>query len=1012
MDIDIPKLAAETAALLAPFLPYLIKGGKIAAKAAIEKFGEDAWEGVKKLWGKLKPKVDANPDLQNAMDKAARKSEDERVVKNLEYELEQTFEQDNSFAQEIKAGNYSVVVGGNVINSIILNQSNGNLIAKDGGQIQQTTNIHNYASQTENDEGALEAYREEMTRSTSGISTSGLILKADATSDPKDKMRLEKIYVELDTQTQIDVQAKKRGKGQINEDEVSALIRRGEEKEKPLSVLQAVAQNKSLVIIGDPGSGKSTFVNFLSYCLSARRTDLLDEYWREHQDLLPVIVILRDFAKTIPENESATVQHLCNFINKTLEDKGLSSASAPIFKLLDQGKILVILDGLDEVQSVEKRIFVRDAVTKFTTRYGKNRFAATCRILPYQPPVEDEPDLRLDTNDFPEFSIAPFTPQKIEQFIHNWYDELMALDVISKSQAAGFIEKLIEAVNTRDDIRNFAPNPLLLTVMALVNRHRGELPEARALLYEDAVNVLLWQWERKDKKQEAHLRELLNQAGKTEGDLEKVIWKLAYNLHAQIKEENANAPVGIQEIDLLNELKKINKNKLDWAKEIIEGIKERAGLLIDTGVGVFTFPHRSFQEFLAATYLETEQGRENFIEITDRYANNLPVWREVILWAVNRSVHIGRNSYKPIVLAGKLCPTTEPENANDWRRNWFAGEVLAETGVDRVEEDDHGKNVLLPRVRNRLVQLLEGSHLTPRERAEAGNTLAQLGDPRFDTEHWHLPKEPLLGFVHIPTGDFLMGTKKSDIKSLIEKFGGEKDFYERETEQHKVNLPDYFMSRYPVTVAQFKTFVVESEYKPDREESLKGVPTHPVVYVTWFDAIAYCNWLNEKLKAIAKTTQPEDEEQNKFWRGLAEGKLMVTLPSEAEWEKAARGDKEAREFPWGEDVNLDKVNGNMVIGRTSPVGSFPQGKSPYDLQDMSGNVWEWTRSIYEKYPYQNSEKRETMDDKESSRVLRGGAFYHDVRDLRCAFRFYHNPVGRSYSIGFRVVVCVSSPISP
>ena len=220
------------------------------------------------------------------------------------------------------------------------------------------------------------------------------------------------------------------------------------------------------------------------------------------------------------------------------------------------------------------------------------------------------------------------------------------------------------------------------------------------------------------------------------------------------------------------------------------------------------------------------------------------------------------------------------------------------------------------------------------------------------------------------------------------------------------------MARYPVTTAQFKAFVEESGHKPDMDASLRGLPTRPAVYVTWYDAVAYCKWLNEKLKAVAPGRKGANESEEQFWRGIESGKLTVTLPSEAEWEKAARG-TDGRNFPWGADVNLDKVNGNMVIGRTSAVGVFPQGKSPYDLQDMSGNVWEWTRSNYENYEYDPKDGRKNIEtEKNVARVLRGGAYDNVGWLLRCAFRNRLNPLDRNHYLGIRVVVGASFPVSP
>src|SRR4029077_4155499 len=176
------------------------------------------------------------------------------------------------------------------------------------------------------------------------------------------------------------------------------------------------------------------------------------------------------------------------------------------------------------------------------------------------------------------------------------------------------------------------------------------------------------------------------------------------------------------------------------------------------------------------------------------------------------------------------------------------------------------------------------SSLPATERALAGKTLARLGDPRFDPDLVFLPKEPLLGFVEIPAGPFLMGSTDRDSQAS-----------DNEKPQHEVTLPAFYMARYPVTVAQFRGFVEVSGWQPSDEESLEGVANHPAVYITWHDALAYCRWLGDRLRELAA----QRREHPGFWEALATGGLTASLPSEAEWEKAARG-PDRRALPGGE----------------------------------------------------------------------------------------------------------------
>ncbi|MDG4597547.1 MAG: SUMF1/EgtB/PvdO family nonheme iron enzyme [Candidatus Contendobacter sp.] len=269
----------------------------------------------------------------------------------------------------------------------------------------------------------------------------------------------------------------------------------------------------------------------------------------------------------------------------------------------------------------------------------------------------------------------------------------------------------------------------------------------------------------------------------------------------------------------------------------------------------------------------------------------------------------------------------------------------------------------------------------------AGDNLAALGDPRFDAEHWHLPAEPLFGFVEIPAGDFKMGD-----------------------DPRRVSLPGYYLARWPVTVAQFAAFVRDSGYESASSNCLKGIANHPVVWVSWHDALEYCRWLNEQLRKIAPERLDAgkhlSESERRFWQGLAEGSLGVGLPSEAEWEKAARGNDD-QIYPWGNEPDPNRANYSKTgLNMTSAMGCFPGGASTYGCEEMSGNVWEWTRSLSGGYPYSpEGAERQAREDPVATgrRVLRGGAFRSIAWYARCAYRDDYEPDDRDDDDGFRVV---------
>ena len=236
-----------------------------------------------------------------------------------------------------------------------------------------------------------------------------------------------------------------------------------------------------------------------------------------------------------------------------------------------------------------------------------------------------------------------------------------------------------------------------------------------------------------------------------------------------------------------------------------------------------------------------------------------------------------------------------------------------------------------------------------------------------------------LELVRVPAGEFLMGSDPAEDEHASDW----------EQPQHTIDLPEFAIGKYPITNAQYAAFVQANGHRAPKHwedgEIPSGKKDHPVRYVSWHDAMAFCEWLSQET-----------------------GKGFV-LPSEAEWEKAARG-ADGRIYPWGDEFpTAELCNFNDNVGDTTPVGNYsPEGDSPYECADMAGNVLEWTRSLWgEDYPYDPGDGREDLE-AAGRRVLRGGAFYDFSRYVRCAFRYYRLPHYRDRHNGFRGVV---SPFS-
>ncbi|NJM39712.1 MAG: formylglycine-generating enzyme family protein [Anaerolineae bacterium] len=346
---------------------------------------------------------------------------------------------------------------------------------------------------------------------------------------------------------------------------------------------------------------------------------------------------------------------------------------------------------------------------------------------------------------------------------------------------------------------------------------------------------------------------------------------------------------------------------------------------------------------------------------------------------------------------------------DDARAAILAGQQLLEIGLDYALGSDDGE-----RARRRIVSWLLGIATSPelREpalRVDAGNVLAHIGDPRFHgPELFCLPNDALLGFRHIPAGRFYMGTRTEDFERVMTRVNVPKerweDWYSNEKNpQPETHTDEYYIAKYPVTVAQFKQFVAETQLKLRDTDALHGLDTHPVRYVTWHEAMKYCDWLTKKLKESNGLKASDPSLYTLMQRGA-----QATLPSEAEWERAARGDADMRVFSWDEDKpDPDRANyADTGIGDVSPVGCFPHGISPQGCLDMIGNVYEWTRSIYGPYPFDPGDP--TREDlgagNDQPRVLRGGSFRNRTRLARVALRLSDRPDSIHGEDGLRVVI--------
>ncbi|MCB1776378.1 MAG: SUMF1/EgtB/PvdO family nonheme iron enzyme [Candidatus Competibacteraceae bacterium] len=840
------------------------------------------------------------------------------------------------------------------------------------------------------------------------------------TSDSGAPVQLSSVYTALLTQGHDASEAYPHTAGE-------RLLARADRDTARQSALEALDQEQYLVLMGGPGSGKTTFLNFVTLCmagevLSHATTHLKllctpippepddnankeprPQRWT-HPALLPVRVVLRDFAANLPTaDHPASADDLWNHIVKQLPDQLQRYADDLQAELLGQGG-LILLDGLDEVPDVlQRREQVKQAVQGFASIYRGCRFLVTSRTYAYQ-----RQDWKLDG--FAERELLRFTRGQIERFIDAWYAH-MAQDLFRlTNEDAQARAKVLKYATQRTELRELAERPLLLTLMVrLQTKGGGSLPENREELYAQSVEMLLDEWEGLKLRRtasgqpiviEPSLSEWLNASRE---NIRRELDKLAYTAH--LNQPSLVGTADIHQSDLIAALMAASTDQPDTKfVRLEEYLRDRAGLLASHGEKLYQFPHRSFQEYLAACHL----GRVDFPDTLSRRVKTDPNrWREVTLLAAIRSKDTPSAIWE---LVEELCTqqeapaedAPEPNNEAQWGA-LLAAQVLRETGLstyDPALQQRHENK--RQRVRNWQVRLLRSSMLPARERALAGDLLARLGDPRshlLDVEH--------LRFAAVPRGPFWMGEQGDENAEL--HCNTALDY-------------DYWIAQAPVTVAQFRQFVISSGYQKHDAGRLLDLENRSV-RVSWYDAQAFCAWLSH------------------FWRERLPEGWRVDLPSEAEWEKAARGGVRLpvpvqvttvgqgfsfvaakwrdnplpqRAYPWGDEFVSDNANCNANVNAVSTPGCFERGRSLYGCEDLSGNIWEWTRSLWGRdwvepefrYPYDSNDvNRERLEaDDDVLRVVRGGSWRSSPDLARCAVRYRLHPALRLNFSGFRVVL--------
>jgi formylglycine-generating enzyme required for sulfatase activity/energy-coupling factor transporter ATP-binding protein EcfA2 len=750
---------------------------------------------------------------------------------------------------------------------------------------------------------------------------------------------------------------------------------------------EAVAQQHRLVLLGDPGGGKSTFLRHLGWLVAQHTLGRLSETElallpADLHDLLPIMVPLPQLARALgqaaaPDRTPEAV--VTDTLMAVMREYEAGDLTDHLSDVLYRGSALVLFDGLDEVPTEPQvgkradRATTLQAVQAFAYRHRQARMVVTCRTRAFEP---------LQAALSPEWhttTLAPFTLGQMRYFVEVWYDELAVNAAIDAAQIASLKQMLVADIQRRPRLREMAETPLLLTMMALVLYNKGELPRDRPKLYEAILDLLLEQWDRVREGQT--LTDVVGWRDWTSERIRPVLDRLSYEAHRDATSADGRGRLSKMAVEwaLRQHLTQAGMPEDEAAKaatRVARYMEQRSGLL-QPAADDYEFAHLTLQEHCAGRHLVRQSKAMPLIlehRVDDR-------WREPIFLGLG-TIQEGNPWLIESVLR-RLIQRDEQQPVARWYRDLI---LAAEIGEDRdwayLKEQGLDIATIQRDLRSGLATLLNDATqpLPVAERVRAGFLLGELRDPRFPVtiEEWRAEaKQALHGdssgyFCKVEPGTYIIGSGDNDLDARCE-----------EKPQHTVtfNQP-FWIARFPITNAQWKAWVAaggKQSYAADASDLNHS--NQPVVGVSWSMCRDFCRWLSERTG------------------------LYIRLPSEAEWETAARGG-DARRYPWSDEWRNDHAateedRETRGTPRSTPVGCYPVGTAPCGALDMAGNVWEWTHTPW----MENHDPPRSMEMADDAKrfTLKRGSHRNNRSDVRCATRYGSNSGGRIVD-GFRVLI--------
>lgn len=637
-----------------------------------------------------------------------------------------------------------------------------------------------------------------------------------------------------------------------------------ERQSRERDIEELIGENQALLIEGEAGSGKTTLLKHYAYTMLQESGNDSDPV-----PILPVLVLLRRIKNLDLEGLGENVRSAESLLAAYFGEVECGLDMETVSGFCGSGRCAILLDGLDEI-SPSQRKGLADAFSAFRRKFLKTKI-----VLSGRPHGMDDAVRRRFGRW--KITINDLAPSQVEAFIHQWFTHVFQRETRKVIKTA---RDMIGEIRSHGNIEALVGNPLMLTAVCLLYLDDKELPGQRSELYDRVIDNLL---HRRFKEPES---------------IRQFLMALAKRMHLEKVK-------GVDRVEALKELQAALPGPPDESTrecairlETKFDVIEPACGLLRPGDGQYEFQHLTFQEFLAAAAIASDIREEGEAKVLESYWGD-PHFEEMVeLYIGYRSIHSkGTANY----LVSEVLNADDRPPFHRWR---LAARSLLDIHPRRREAS--AENV----ARERMLTVMS-SNAETKARADAGETLGRLGDPR-----------DLKAFVPIPAGTYNLSMGEVEIETPFE------------------------IGKYPVTNGWFREFVAAGGYEntdlwtPEGRKWLAHTkakapagwhdrkwnnPSAPVVGVCWWEAAAFLEWL----------TRSRDD----GWR--------YGLPSEIQWEAAAAGKEGKGKYPWRGDWAEDHCNSSEGgLGKTSVVGVFPKGDTPERVVDLSGNVWEWLETDY------------------------------------------------------------------